>query len=434
MNPTRLKIKCILAIIISFYAELEIFADLIVENSEQLTFLVDGTEAASKKVTTIRANINSIQTFESAGQSPVTIINKTSWISRGPQFKFEAELTQLYDGQPPEEGIAGDKKVPIGKRFSHGAYTEGIFVDYRPLTKIAIIRAWDKDLASSLQDREAHEPLFFGQSVMGLPLKDIVSGGSWRIRPEDTGLPAKRFIKWAGTKQHKGEDVHVIEMTVEWTKSDGTQKQRFYEIYVDPEKGFTIPYVSVASKGNGNPRRVFEIIEVESVEYGESIWGPIRSTHTLFFNTPEGEGKSVTTNTIENIEFNTSVSDNELKVVMADGTRLNDQIVGLYYIYGIGDAEEILKSIEDAHSQAGINTPLPIKIGNPILQKQEKDQPVNVIQQEKTDDFLKKSSSNDIDSDTNVLARISMGIGILVAFFVSVYLLRLMQKRSKNES
>lgn len=103
----------ILSIVFLHLVVTECSAKLIVENSERLTFLTEGMDAALDRIKTIRADVNSIEVYEVGREPRVDIINKTQWLSKGTQYKFVNNLTQLYDGKLPPEPRPGQKHVPV---------------------------------------------------------------------------------------------------------------------------------------------------------------------------------------------------------------------------------------------------------------------------------------------------------------------------------
>ena len=179
----------------------ESLAELYIESSEQLTYLVEGMEASLNRIETIDAHVTSTQVYEVAGEARVDIINSTHWISRGARHKFETQLTQLYDGELPPEPVPGQRHVPVGQRFTECAYAGELFVEFRPASKTAILRTWKNSPASTLQDRAAHEPHFYGTTIKGLSLADIVLAGKyWHRLPEAIDPAAQRRVRWTGTR------------------------------------------------------------------------------------------------------------------------------------------------------------------------------------------------------------------------------------------
>lgn len=339
----------------------ELSAELRVESSEQLSYLVEGMEASLNRIETIQADLTSMQIYEVTGRPRVDIINRTRWISKGARHKFETQLTQLYDGSLPPEPVPGQKKTPVGERFTESAYSGEVFVEFRPASKKAIVREWKNSPASTLQERAYHEPHFYGTTIKGLSLADIVIKGQyWHALPETTDPSAKRLIRWAGKREYKGRQVEAVEMSVKWTRADGTRNEQRYDILVEPDRGFTVPFISIAYAQNDRPLEIFETVETECVDYGDNLWAAKKTEVIDSFTTNGKAGKSRTVITVDGIKFNVPVTDDQLKVNLTDGTRVDDQIVGLFYTYGIGAEGDVLKALEESLRKEGLGTTIPI--------------------------------------------------------------------------
>jgi len=352
----------ILSIAFLHLAATECSAELIVESSERLTFLVEGMDAALDGIQTIRADVSSIEVYEVGREPRRDIINKTQWLSKGNQYKFVNNLTQLYDGKLPPKPKPGQKHVPVGKRFTECAYSGGLFIEVRPRDRKAIIADWKNRPASTLQDRANHEPHFYGMTIKGLSLTDIVAKEKyWHRLPETIDPRAQRRVKWAGKKEYKGRKADVVELFVKWTGSNGSLYEHVYEVVVEPERGFSIPFISEAYREDGGPLQTIETVETECVDYGSNIWGPKKTVCTSFFTAKKGRGKSVTTITIEDMKFNSRITDEELMVTLEDGTRVDDLIANQYIIYTKVNGNMLLASMQDSYRKAGYTGMMPIR-------------------------------------------------------------------------
>jgi hypothetical protein len=335
----------------------ELSAELRVESSEQLSYLVEGMEASLNRIETIQADLTSMEIYEVTGRPRVDIITKTGWISKGARHKFETQLTQLYDGELPPEPVPDQKNAPVGERFTESAYSGEVFVEFRPASKKAIVREWKNSPAGTLQERAYHEPHFYGTTIKGLSLSDIVIKGQyWHALPEN----AERLIRWAGKREYKGRQAEVVEMSVKWTSSNGTRNEQRYNILVEPDRSFTVPFISIAYAQDDHPLEIFETVETECVDYGDNLWAAKKTEVIDSFTTNGKAGKSRTVITVDGIKFNVPVTDDELKVNLVDGTRVDDQIVVIFYTYGIGNEEDVLKALEKTLRQENLGTTIPI--------------------------------------------------------------------------
>jgi len=358
---TRRTMASMFSVIILSLATTECSAKLIVESSERLTFLVEGMDAALDRIQTIRADVNSIEVYEVGREPRVDIINKTQWLSKGTQYKFVNNFTQLYDGKLPPKPRPGQKKVPIGERFTECAYSGGLFIEVRPRDRNAIIANWRNRPASTLQERAVHEPHFCGMTIKGLSLTDIIAKEKyWHSLPETIDPTAERRIRWAGKKEYIGREVDVVELFVKWTASNNRLYEHRYEIMVEPARGFTVPFVSEAYRENRGSFQTITNEETECIDYGSNIWGPKKTVRTSLFTAKKGKGKSVTTITIEHMEFNVPVADKELRVTLEDGTWVDDQIAGQLRKYTLVDEKALLESIQESCRKAGYAGLVPI--------------------------------------------------------------------------
>ena len=327
-------------------------------NEEEIRFLAEGMEAARESIVDVRAELSSVHLIERPASHRTEIMTKTVWVSKGGRFKYETNLSQLFDGKPPPQA-PGPGRTPIGKEAYHRAFSGEVIMSYFPERKKAIIRPLEGSPAATLMDRAQQEPLFYGLGLLGLSLEDIVAGKSWFPRPEDKGLAAERVVKWSGTLIYDGREVHIVQEVVKWTEADGTPRARYYEILVDPARGFTVPFISLESETAGVREKV-ETVETECVEYGDGIWGPRKTVHTLFTKTQKGPGRIVATTTVDRLELNTGVAENELLISLPSGTHISDQIAGVYYEYIAGGESAILEEIIKSLSEAGFSSPPPL--------------------------------------------------------------------------
>jgi len=326
-------------------------AELTVENSQELEYLVDGMRASQNKIIDVRATLKSHKRFEAPGQPVQENHISTEWLSIGNRFRYATNWEVLVDGNPPPFPEPGDERVLQPKRFYQRAYNGEVFVEYRPEEERAQVRDFQGAMASINTERAQQEPLIFGLSVFGASLEEIVQGKSWRSRPEDWGGSATRVVRYGGTREYEGRQVHVIEMIAKWTsEKSGEPRARYYEIYVDSNRGFTIPYACLSYQREGHEREQSEIIETECVQYPDGFWGPKKTVYTMI-----GTGKSmlqVTITEIERMQFNTGVTEDELRVVIPSGTDIDDQVAGVLYRYQAGGEEAemdlIFKVLEDA--------------------------------------------------------------------------------------
>jgi len=349
----------LILLVIFICIPLKLQAELIIENKEKLDYLVEGMEATLSKITITRATLNSIEILNRPGRTLCEIYNETTWVSSGKQFKYENNLTQLFDGKLPEEGKPGQTRVPIGKEFSIHAYNGEVLCTHSPSKNKVTIRNLEDSPIGNLNQSIKQRPLFPGLSIMGLSLRDIVSGKSWYKRPEDRGLTTKRIVRCAGTRNYKGSEVHIIEMIASWIEVNGFPKTRRYEILVDTAKGFTIPFTSVEYDFKGVHSK-FDTTETECIEYNDGLWGPKKTVRTLLLITEKGEGKSVTTINIERMEFNKSIEERELRIALDDKPSVECQITGLNNLCRQESIDNMLIQINKALCEKGFRNPLPI--------------------------------------------------------------------------
>lgn len=347
------------AIAILTFAVSRVSGDVSLVNEEKLRLLVEAMEAARQSIVDVRAELGSATLTERPGSPRIEMMTDTTWVSRGARFKYETRLSQLVDGKPPPQPTGPAGRHRIGKEVYQGAFSGEVVMSYFPERNYAVIRALEDSRAGTVSVRGQQEPLFYGLSVLGLSLGDIVAGKSWRRRPEDRGLASERVVKWAGTRAYDGREVHVVEALVRWTEADGTPWARYYEILVDPARGFTVPFISLESETAG-VREKLEIVETECVEYGDGIWGPRKTVRTLFFKTKEGPGRGVTTTTVDRLELNTGVAEHELLISLPSGTNVDDQVADVLYEYIAGGESAILDEIIKSLQEAGFSTPPPL--------------------------------------------------------------------------
>ena len=296
-----------------------------IKGAEQIQFLVDGMNANLALLDSYRAEVSATVNMESTPGTPhIDITKKSVWLQKGDRYRQDTNMEQRVDGKLPP--IQKDGILP--QRYSERAFSGDVTLEYVPKQKYAAIRTPAASNIRLQPEREQGEPLYWGVRLMGQSLGDIARGQFPGKRPEDNGFSVKNTIEWVGKREYQGRGVDVVKTSQRWSISPGEQVTIYREIYVDPQRGFTIPYATGEFERNGSRERV-ELIETECMQSGNGAWVPRKTKYKWF-------GVSETTVSVDSFVPNPSISDQDLKVKLADGTNIDDHIVDTQYQYGLG--------------------------------------------------------------------------------------------------
>jgi len=338
---------CIWVLVSPVSAELEVL------DKAKVRDLVEATKAARESVTDLRATVRSTHVFLKPGEPTFETETVTRWLGKGGRFKYVTESEEAIDGKPVRPSMEAEAgPSPRGRARCERAFSGGgILMNYWPDRRKAVIQDMQGSEAASPIARAQQEPLFYGMAVRGLSLENVAAGESWMHRPEDDGIAAKRVISYGGPRIYEGREVIALTVDVAWTDANTAARSRRYEIYVDPGRGFTIPFISLEAESDG-VRDVVETVQTSCADWGNGIWGPETTVHTIFFDTKKGKGTTTVTTHVNDVVLNSGVSDDELKIALPDGTRIDDQIAGVYYEFSVGEQgaiiDSIIQSLEDA--------------------------------------------------------------------------------------
>ena len=338
-------------------------AEIQIVNKDNLQFLADGMRVARSQLKTLRAAVRSTEVRESKG---VVRIKRTSdlvpWISRGKEFRYDATESFTYyteTGDPIDKNAENRLRKARGKdiasktgvswlrerTISRSGSPDGVMELNSKRTNTAVIDRPEKLMGPSMSERYLYDPSLYGCPIMGLDLDDLMAGKFWRQK--GTVDPMKELtISWDGTVQYEGQTVDVVRLDVHWKTKDGQQRARHYSIYIDPARGFTVPYIKGDYEQDGKTTPLEEV-KVEMAQYGEERWGPKKITRKVFIGCPPTRS---TTTTIEvgSFEANGPVTDEDLNLSLPPGIRIRDKIMGITYFYKLGLEEDVLSTIADS--------------------------------------------------------------------------------------
>jgi hypothetical protein len=354
-GPDSLQVVCLFVLVmLSFHPWAH--AQLKIVDEAKLRFLADGMRANQSRIADVRADIQSHCTVEQAGKPRHERNVSTKWLSKGNRFKYDAHISVLVDGKPPAMPQPGDSNVMVPERNTLRAYNGEIFLDYRPDEDKASVKYFKDSPASVPSEIAQTHPLAFGTSVFGLGLDEVMEGKSWRRRPEDAGRPTERIVSYEGTRQFEDREVHVVSMTARWQSEKAAPGIRRYEIHVDPERGFTVPYVRMEFGREGGLPEPAEEIQSECAEVN-GVWLPKLTTYKVYGT--DGLMNITTTAEVTAIALNTGVAEDELKVTLKDGTDVDDDIAGLFYRYAAGGEDDVIANIQKSLKAVGYDNPVP---------------------------------------------------------------------------
>ena len=328
-------------------------AGLTLVNESQLDALATGMDRAGERVATVRAVLTSSWVTRRDGREPVETSTTTEWVSRGDAFRSQVSMRTLVVGRAPRPPAVGADGGLIAQRTSLNAFADGVALEYRPTARRALIRRPEDSVAHSRHARAGCDPRYFGRSVLGLSMRQVMAGMSWHRRPEDIEPQVRRTVRAAGPGTYRDREVEVVEIDVEWV-GDGRQRGRFYRVLVDPQRGFTVPRVTGESSIDGGPRRPFETVETEIREYGDGIWGPVSSTYRVLLGSADANrGEAVLSRTVDQLAYNEPVADEDLRIALPDKTVVDDAIAGMIYTYEAGSDDEVIQGIIESMSGDG---------------------------------------------------------------------------------